>query len=194
MKSNPRGSPRIRLISSFAMLVLVIGGALVYSVRTTSELFDRGVDDHARCTLAGSYSRQTKPAEMASALGHFAPLLEPLMKADRINNAEGEDQLVAAWECAASGRTDADIVLRRGQTLISVIIARRDDRQAFPRVLAGRVIEAAGISLNEATRAGYSVAAFESGAYLGYVVSALPVAKNTDLAARLAPVIVRYAF
>jgi hypothetical protein len=47
-------------------------------------------------------------------------------------------------------------------------------------------------ALHEGNREGYSVAGFESGAYLAYVVSALPGPQNKELAGRLEPVIDRF--
>jgi hypothetical protein len=40
--------------------------------------------------------------------------------------------------------------------------------------------------------AGYSVAGFESGEWLGYVVSAMPDSRNRELAERIAPVVENY--
>jgi len=182
--STPRGSPRIRLISSFAMLVLVIGGVSFYSIRKTDELFDIGVNDHVHCALAG----QTQKAEMAAGLGNrFAPMLQPVLAAAGTDYAAVSDQ-----RCNVDGRACVQIVLRRGQTPVSLILTSRGDQEVFPRALAGRVVLAAGIRLHEGSRDGYSVAAFESGAYLGYIVSALPGQQNGELAARVAPVIDRY--
>jgi hypothetical protein len=184
---NPRGSPQVRLISSLAMLVLAIGGVWFYSVRKTNELLDIGVNGHLHCAIADTYPRQTQRAEMAEALGvQFAPMLQPLLDAD------GVDEAISAHRCTAAGRAYIHIILRPGQTLVSVILTQRGDQEVFPRALAGRVVRAAGIQLHEGTRDGYSVAAFESGRYLAYIVSALPGRQNSELASRLAPVIDRY--
>jgi hypothetical protein len=176
MRTNgsPRGSPRIRLLSSFAMLALVIGGVSFYTVRKTGELFDIGVNDHARCAVAGTFPQQRQ------GLGtQFAPMLQPVL------DAAGPDYAnVSAHRCNVDDRAYTHIILRRGQTLVSIILTRRGDQEVFPRALAG--------PLHEGKRDGYSVAAFQSGAYLVYVVSALPGQQNAELAARVVPVIERY--
>jgi hypothetical protein len=179
--ANPRGSPRIRLFSSIAMLVLIVGGVLFYSIRKTNELFAIGVNDHARCATAGAVPQQ-------EGLGtQFAPMLQPVL------DAAGTDYAaVSAHRCNIDGRAYFHIILRRGQTLVSLILTLRGEQELFPRALAGRVVHAAGIPLHEGKRDGYSVSAFESGAYLGYIVSALPDPQNGELAARAAPVIDRY--
>jgi hypothetical protein len=174
---SPRGSPRIRLLSSFAMLALVIGGVAVYSVRKTGELFDIGVDDHLRCAVAGTFPQQ--PQGLGT---QFAAMLQPVL------DAAGTDYAtVSAHRCNVDDRAYIHIILRQlkqSQTLVSVILTRRGDQEVFPRALSG--------PLHEGKRDGYSVAAFQSGAYLVYIVSALPGAQNAALAARVAPVIERY--
>jgi hypothetical protein len=124
---------------------------------------------------------------MAEGLGDpFAPMLQPLM------DAAGLNDVVSAHHCTAEGRQYTHIILRRGQTLVSIILTRRGDQEVFPRALAGQVVRVAGIPLHEGTRDGYSVAAFESGDWLAYVISALPSRTNSELAGRVAPVIDRY--
>jgi len=172
--NNPRGSPQVRLISSLAMLILVIGGVWFYSVRKTNELLDIGVNDHVRCAIAGTYAERTQ------GLGTpFGPMLQPLLAA-----AGAEYTLVSAHNCTPAGRAYIHIVFRRGKTLVSVILTQRGDQEVFPRAPDARV--------HEGRRGGYSVAAFESGAYLAYIVSALPAQQTKQLASRLAPVIDRY--
>jgi hypothetical protein len=171
---NRRGSPQVRLISSLAMLVLVIGGVWFYSIRQTNELLNMGVNDHVRCAIAGTYAERTQ------GLGTpFGPMLRPLLDA-----AGAEYTLVSAHHCTAASRGYIHIVLRRDRTLVSVILTRRGDREVFPRVPPTRV--------HEGTRDAYSVAAFESGDYLAYIVSALPGQQTKELASRLTPVIDRY--
>jgi hypothetical protein len=178
--ASPRGSPRIRLISSLAMLVLVIGGVSFYSVRKTGDLFAIGENDHIRCAIEATASRQ-------DGLGQFASMLPPVLE------AAGADYVVAsAHRCNVDGRSFFHVILQRNRTLISLILTPRSEQEVFPRALAGRVVHASGIPVHEGTRAGYSVAAFESGAYLGYIVSTLQGQQESDLAARVAPVMDRY--
>jgi hypothetical protein len=148
-------------------------------------LFDIGVNDHIRCAIAGSSPDQ------AQGLGtEFAPMLQPVL------DAAGADYAAqSAHRCKVDDRAYIHIVLRQlkqSQTPVSLILTRRGNQEVFPRALAGRVVHAAGIPIHEGSRDGYSVAAFESGAYLGYIVSALPGQQNGELAARVAPVIDRY--
>lgn len=185
--NNARGSPRVRLITSLAMLAVMLGGVWFYSVRKTNELFDIGVNDHIHCAVEGNYPPQTGRAEMAAALGdRFAPMLQPLV------DAAGTVTVISAHHCTAGGRDDVHIVLKSGRTPISVVLAPRGNEGVFPRALSGRIAGVNGIEIHESSRDGYAVAAFQSGAWLGYIVSALPERRNDELARRIAPVIGQY--
>jgi hypothetical protein len=171
-----RGSPQLRLASSVAMLILVIGGVWYYAVRRTGELFDVGVNAHVQCAIAETYPERTQ------GLGDkFAPMLQPVL--DAAAGALGSAALVSAHRCTVADRAFVHIILRRGTTLISVILTQRGDREDFPRLPA---------ALHTGSRDGYSVAAFESGAYLAYIISTLPGRQNRELAARLEPIIDRF--
>ena len=176
-RDNTRGSPRTRLISSVAMLAVVAGGVWFYSVRKTNELLDIGVDDHLHCAMG-----QAPKAERAEGLGtQFVPMLQPV-----VDVAGADYTVVSAHRCNVSGRTYFHIILqqlKQSQTPVSVILTARDAQEVFPRTLSSR--------LHEGTRDGFSVAGFQSGAHLGYIISALPGYQNGELAARLAPVIDR---
>ena len=171
--NGARGSPQVRLISSFAMLAVVIGGVSYYAVRKTNELLDIGVNAHIQCAVAGTF------AEPAQGLGtQFGPMPQPLTEA-----AGSDYTMVSARPCTASGRAYVHVSLRRGQTPVSVILTKRGEQEVFPRMLS---------ALHEGNRDGYSVAGFESGDYLAYIVSALPGPRNKELAGRLEPVIDRF--
>jgi hypothetical protein len=174
---TPRGSPQVRLVSSVAMLILVIGGVWYYAARRTGELFDIGVNDHVQCAIAGTYPGRTQ------GLGaQFAPILQPVL------DAAAGDTLVSAHRCTVADRAYFHIILRRGpgreSTLISIILTQRGVQEDFPRLPS---------ALHTGSRDGYSVAAFESGAYLAYIISTLPSRQNRELAVRLEPIIDRFA-
>ena len=84
------------------------------------------------------------------------------------------------------------MIVRRNSMLISVILTRREKADAYPRAIGMRVVEISGIPVHGGEMSGYSVAGFEAGNYLGYVVSGLPGQQNDQLAGRVAPVIRRY--
>jgi len=164
---TPRAQ-RTRLLSSMAMLVLAIGGVWFYSVRTTNQLFDIGVNAHIQCTVAGDLKTNPVNGQLAR---------------DLAAAAKGAD-LVADRTCTAAGRDFELVVLRQNGTLVSVALTRRGEQEFYPRSLS---------ELHKGTRQGYAVASFETGSWLAYVVSALGDRENDDLAKRLAPTIRRDA-
>jgi|ERR1019366_1529858 hypothetical protein len=174
--TTPRAQ-KTRLLSSLAMLVLAVGGVWFYSVRKTNELFDIGVNAHVQCTIASDL-------KSGSTNGRLARDLAAAAKGDSV---------VADRQCTAAGRDFELVVLQQNGTLVSVALTQRGEQEVFPRALAGRVVDVAGIAVHEGTRQGYAEAAFETGSWLAYVVSALPDRENNDLAERLAPTIQRHA-
>ncbi len=157
------------------MLAVAVGGMWFYAVRTTNQLFDIGVKAHVQCTVAGN----AKP-------------LQGSQLARVVAEAAKGASVVADRQCTAAGRDFSLVVLRQNGTLVSVALTRRGEQEIFPRALAGRVVDVAGLSLHEETYQGYAAAAFETGPWLAYVISALPDGQNDDLARRLAPAIQRY--
>jgi hypothetical protein len=168
------------------MLVVVFTAMQIYAMRKTDDLLRIGADDHTHCTLAGKYPHQADKKEMTLGLGLFGPMLQPVL-----DQAAG-DEVVAAQQCTVNDRTYFQIVLQRGRTLISVALTKRGDADAFPRAVMAKTVKASGTTVQEGEVDGYSVAGFESGVYMAYVVAALPQDETSALAARLVPVIRRY--
>jgi hypothetical protein len=169
------------------MLVIVIAGVLFVSYRKTDELLALGINDHVHCAIAGKYPRQTMRVEMTQGLGaQFAPMLQPVV------DAAGIGSVVSAHRCTIMGRSYVHVILRRGQMLLSVILTRRENGDVFPGEALARMVHHSEVPLHDASVAGYSVAGFESGEWLGYVVSAMPDARNRELAERIAPVVENY--
>ena len=176
-----------RLVSSLVMLVIVMGGVLFVSHRKTSDLLALGVNDHVHCAIAGNYPRQTMRVQMTEGLGpQFAPMLEPVIEAADM------DSIVSAHRCTIMGRSYVHVILRRGQMLLSVILTRRGNGDVFPGDEMARMVHHSEVPMHDARMAGYSVAGFESGEWLGYVVSAMPDTRNRELAERIAPVVENY--
>jgi hypothetical protein len=177
-----------RLVPSLVMLVIVIAGVLFVSHRKTNDLLALGINDHVHCAIAGNYPRQTTRVEMTEGLGpQFAPMLQPVVEASDM------DSIVSAHRCTIMGRSYVHVILRRGQMLLSVILTRRGNGDVFPGEALARMVHHSEVPLHDASMAGYSVAGFESGAWLGYVVSAMPDSRNRELAERIAPVVENYA-
>jgi hypothetical protein len=177
-----------------AAVLAVMAGFWQYTAhKRLDELLRVGLNDHVHCGIAGGYPHMKQRLEMTAGLGQkFAPMLQPVI--DRAADGRATpDAVESAHRCTVNGRAYVHIILRRGGTLISVIVTRRQAGEAFPRTLAARLIRASGVELYQESLEGYAVSGFESGRWLGYVVSGLPAAENKALAARLAPVVRRFA-
>lgn len=187
------GRPWGMVAAGVSMVAIVLGISQYAAQKKTTALLGIGVSDHVHCAVAGAYPRQTRRIEMIDGLGpQFAPMLEPVV--ERASAGQSTlDAIVSAHRCTVNGRAYVHIILRRHGSLISVILTRRSGNETFPVALAARIAHASGIPLHGGSLDGYSVTGFESGAWLGYVVSSLPVRQNDALAARVAPVMQRYA-
>ena len=178
--------------TSLAMLVVVLGLFQYHAQKGIRDLLRVGVDDHIHCAIAGGYPHQKQRIEMTEGLGpEFAPMLQPVIDQASAGRPT-PDAVESAHRCTVNGRAYVHIILRREGILISVILTRRAETESFPRALAAHVIHASGIPIHQDNLDGYSVSAFESGAWLGYVVSGLPAPDNDALSVRLAPVLRRY--
>jgi hypothetical protein len=177
-----------------AAVLAVVAGLWQYTThKRLEELLRVGLSDHVHCGIAGGYPHMKQRLEMTAGLGpEFAPMLQPVIDRAAAGRAT-PDTVESAHRCTVNGRAYVHIILKRGDTLISVIVTRRTADEAFPRGLAARLIRASGVELHQENLEGYEVAGFESGRWLGYVVSGLPAAENEALAARMAPVVRQFA-
>jgi hypothetical protein len=164
----------------------MVGGTQYYAVTKTRDLLRAGVNDHIHCAIEGTYPRQTSKAAGIDAMGPYSPMLQPVL------DQFAGDSLVSAHRCTVNGRNYVHVILQRDKVPISVILTKREKADAYPRAIGMRTIEASGITIHGGNISGYSVAGFEAGNYLGYVVSSLPGQQNDQLAGRVAPVIRRY--
>ena len=200
LDQTPQGAGISRwwlVAACLAMLAIAIGISQHAAQKKITALLGIGVSDHVHCAVAGVYPHQTRRVEMIDGLGpQFAPMLEPVVERASAGRPK-PDAVESAHRCTVNGRAYVHIILRRDGMLISVILTRRSDTETFPLVTAARILHASGnasgIPLHDASLDGYSVSGFESGAWLGYVVSGFPVRQNDALAARVAPVVRGYA-
>jgi len=191
--AGPRRAGWQAALASVATLA-VIAGVWQYSAhRKLDALLRVGLTDHVHCGVAGAYPHMKLRLEMIEGLGpELAPMLQPVIDGASAGRTT-PDTVESAHRCNVNGRAYVHIVLRREGTLISVILTRRTADETFPLALAARVIHASGVAIHEDNLDGYSVSGFESGPWLGYVVSGLPAPENEAISARIAPVMKKYA-
>jgi hypothetical protein len=145
-----------------------------------------GFGNHLHCAVERDYSSGPHSfAQMAEAMGDEWIDLVPLMTA----NVPTDYRVMIAHHCQFEGRQFIHLTLSNQQTLLSLLLTRKHG-EALEAFDAQRAIaQVAGTTLHQMRERNYSVAGFESKAYLGYVVSRLDERQNLQLAFRLVPAV-----
>jgi hypothetical protein len=120
---------------------------------------------------------------MAGDLGPQYAGLVPLVKA----RVPDEFRITLAHRCTVQGRNYVHLVLRGTWSLLSLIITKKHPGESFPAYQLVPALQAAGVPVYRAGASQFQVAAFESQAYLAFVISDLREESNLQLAAALAP-------
>ena len=194
----------LRLMSAVAALLLIstaIGIVLrsrrelspqeqnAYVGRISSRLstiLQVGLRDHVHCAVFRKYAKAPPAfAEMAHELGPQYGGLIPLVKA----RVPDEFRVILAHRCSVQGRNYAHLVLRGPSSLLSLIITKKNFGESLPAAQLAPVLQAAGVPVYRAGASQFQVAAFESQAYLAFVISDLPGERNLQLASALAPTV-----
>ena len=149
-----------------------------------STIFQVGLRDHVHCAVFRKYPKDAPAlAEMAHELGpQYAGLLS-LVKA----KVPDEYRVIMAHHCTVKARSYTHLVLRSPSALLSLIITKKHAGESFSAVKLEPVLQAAGVPVYRARASRFQVAAFETQAYLAFIISDLPAESNLQLAAALAP-------
>jgi hypothetical protein len=149
-----------------------------------STIFQVGLRDHVHCAVFRKYPKAPPAlAEMAGDLGPQYAGLVPLVKA----KMPDEYRVILAHRCTVQGRNYVHLVLRGPSSLLSLIITKKNPGESFPAYQLVPALQSAGVPVYRAGASQFQVAAFESQAYLAFVISDLREESNLQLAAALAP-------
>jgi len=149
-----------------------------------SNILQVGLRDHVHCAVFRKYPKNPPAfAEMAHALGPQYAGLVPLVK----TKVPDEYRVILAHRCHVQGRSYVHLVLRSPSSLLSLIITKKNPGESIPAAQLTPVLEAAGVPVYRAAASQFQVAAFETPAYLAFVISDLPEERNLQLAAAIAP-------
>jgi hypothetical protein len=149
-----------------------------------STILQVGLRDHVHCAVFRKYPKDPPAfAEMARDLGSQYAGLVSLVKA----RVPDEYRVIMAHRCSVQGRNYVHLVLRGPSSLLSLIITKKNPGESFPAARLAPVLEASGVPVYRAGASKFQVAAFESQAYLAFIISDLPEKTNLQLAAALAP-------
>jgi hypothetical protein len=95
--------------------------------------------------------------------------------------------LVLAHECRYHGRNFVHLTFRNDRTLLSLVIARKQDGESFDGAKLVPALSQSRIPMYLAGARGFQTAAFESHGFLVYTVSDLSQTANLGMLAALAP-------
>ncbi|NOT64370.1 MAG: hypothetical protein HOP19_29480 [Acidobacteria bacterium] len=144
--------------------------------KNNARLLKIGFGNHRHCAVERDYSAGPHSfAQMAEAIGNDWIDLVRLTK----EHVPVDYRVMIAHRCEVEGREFIHLILSNQQTLLSLTLTRKQ----------GEVFDSAGVALQQMREQNYSVAGFETAAYLGYVVSGLTAEQNWQLAVRLAPAV-----
>jgi hypothetical protein len=98
----------------------------------------------------------------------------------------GAYRVTVGHRCKAGGREYVHLVLKSGQTAMSLVITKKND-ESFTASHMAAILQSAGVPLYDARLNNLEVVGFETPDYLAFVVSALSREENLQIAALLAP-------
>lgn len=141
-----------------------------------------GLQDHVHCAVFRRYP-QNPPSlqELARQLGPDYQGLLPILQAAAPEGYRCE----MAHHCSYAGRKYVHLTLRKGNSVLSLVIAHKNPGESMAGLTAARSV--AGVAIYQARAERYQVAGFETGDYLAFVISELDRGRNLDVAAALAP-------
>ena len=147
-----------------------------------------GLGDHVHCAYYRNLEKSVPAAQMAKLLGSRYEGLPALVNE---HIPEGFRTMLG-HQCRYRGRQFIHLALKRDEELLSLVITPRVDGESFGRDDLAPLLDAAGVPVY-GTRAGeFEVAGFETGDYLGYVVSNLSHAGNLEIAGAVVGPVAEY--
>jgi anti-sigma factor (TIGR02949 family) len=143
-----------------------------------------GLRDHIHCAVFRKYPKDPPTfAQMAERMGPQYAGLVPLVK-EKVSDGF---RIILAHHCSYQGRNYVHMVLKGPSSLVSLVITRKNSGESLPNFQLAPVLQAAGVPLYGTGVERFQVAAFETPAYLVFLISDMPAEENLQLAAALAP-------
>lgn len=167
---------RVRWMQMAAGVAVLLFSGLLFQLLVRdpgrfASLLDRAWHQHEGCTLAGHYPAEPPTeARMRHDLGPHYEALLPVMQKEL-----SEYRIRKAHICRPGGREYAHFILQKGDALISVSLLKKQDREAL------------GAKLTNTARNGGHIAAFETGAYVAFVMGNVGAVEAERVALAIAP-------
>lgn len=142
-----------------------------------------GLGDHVHCAVYKAFSKQHPTLEqMAQDMGQYKDLTPIIMK-----EIPAGYRVEMAHQCRYHGRRFVHVTLRKGFTLVSIVISRKGEGESFEKGQLIPILTESGISIYETPAQRFDVSGFETRDYLVYVVSNLRQQDNLKMMLALAP-------
>jgi hypothetical protein len=143
-----------------------------------------GLRDHVHCSVFRKYPKT--PNSLNQMLSDLGPSFSPLLSVVREHVPE-QYALVMAHRCGYKERHFVHFTFRNSDTLLSVVIARKEDGEDLSPKELGNALSESGIPVYRSHIQRFQIAAFDAGDYLAYVVSDLSGDENSRIAVALSP-------
>jgi hypothetical protein len=149
----------------------------------TAPIIRVGLKDHVHCAVFRKFPANPPTiGEMAAKLGTEYADLIPVVQAQLPPGMK----VVLAHKCRYKGRQYIHLAARGGDHLISLVIARRSEGEAFEGNLKA-VVNGSDGALYSAGEREYAIAGFETTQHLVYLVSDLDQTRNLHMLSVMSP-------
>jgi len=148
-----------------------------------------GLGDHVHCAVFRKYPKNPPTmAEFAAKLGPSYSGLLPIVR----ERVPADFRLLLAHQCSYHNRHFVHMVLHSDSALLSVVITRKAEGEAFRSEDLVPALSDAGIAIYRSDVQRFQIAAFESRDHMVYVISDLPAQQNMELMRAMAPALKTY--
>jgi hypothetical protein len=190
-QSQPPKTTRFHLMAIAATLTVCVASWAAYHfasprLATMNAVLQVGLNDHLHCAVIRQTANRPKlPTNKLAAEWHeLVPVVE--------RHVPGDLPFSLAHECQYRGRKFIHLTFRNDNSLLSLVIARKQDGESLAAANLLPALSHSGIPLYAAGSQQFQIAAFEEPQYLVFTISDLPAAKNLDLLIAMAPVVRKF--
>ena len=148
-----------------------------------------GLGDHVHCAVFRKYPKNPPTtAEFVKKMGLEYRGVIPIVR----EHVPSDFQILLAHRCTYHTRQFVHVVLRSDSALLSVVIARKGEGEAFRAQELVPALSEAGISIYNSSVQRFQIAAFESRDDVVYVISDMAGQRNMEMMQALAPALKTY--
>ncbi len=148
-----------------------------------------GLGDHIHCAVFRKYPKN--PPTMAQFIEKMGPKYSGILPIVR-KEVPNDFRLLLAHQCKYNGRQFVHMVLRSDRRLLSVVLTRKGEGEAFTAEQLVPALSEAGIPIYSSSTQRFQMAAFESREYAVYIISDMPKEQNMELMRAMAPQLETY--